>query len=364
MNFEQILMLKNVLVAPLDWGLGHATRCIPIIKILQNCGCKVTIAASGSVKTLLESEFPQISFIQLNGYNVQYAASKRFLALKILMQSPKIIRSIKRENAWLQQVVAQYGFDAVISDNRFGLYTAKVPCIFVTHQLLIKAPYNWLQNSIQRINYSYINRYSQCWVPDIETGNTIAGELSHPKKLPAIPVKYLGPLSRFGELPKAELKYKWMAILSGPEPQRTILENKLLAIIPNLQGKILLVRGRPGSTAAINAPANCTIVNHLATNEMLQALAASQFVISRCGYTTVMEMLALGKKAVFIPTPGQTEQEYLAEHLFKQGWCYTCTQDDDLWQHLCTAETSFIYNMPPPAKTTLEEVVKGFVEKI
>lgn len=350
------------MIAPLDWGLGHATRCIPLIKTLQNCGCKVTIAASGNVKTLLQAEFPQISFVHLNGYNIQYSTSKRFLALKILMQAPKIMLSIRRENTWLQQIITESGFDAVISDNRFGLYTNKIPCVFITHQLRIQAPYKWLQNTIQRINYRFINRYSQCWVPDFEQGNTIAGELSHPQRLPAVPVKYLGPLSRFNEMPAApnQVKYAWMVILSGPEPQRTILENKLLSVIKNLKGNVLLVRGKPGSIETIEASENCTIANHLPTGQMLQALAASGFVISRCGYTTVMEMLMLGKKAVFIPTPGQTEQEYLATHLFKQGWCYTCTQDDDLLEHLHTAE-NFTYSLPVLAKTALGRVVKEFV---
>jgi len=156
-------------------------------------------------------------------------------------------------------------------------------------------------------------------------------------------------------------QYKWMVILSGPEPQRTILENKLLDVIKSIHEKVLLVRGKPGSSQTIATPPNCTIASHLSTADMLRSVAASEYVISRCGYTTVMEMLALGKKTVLIPTPGQTEQEYLARHLSQQGWCYTCTQDDDLEAALKAAE-SFNYTLPAMPVNRLEEIVKRFIE--
>lgn len=363
MNFEQNLRLLKILLAPLDWGLGHATRCIPVIKQLQKSGCSVTIAASGSVKALLQAEFPAAEFINLDGYNVHYSVSKRFLPIKILLQAPKIISIIRREQQWLQKTLDERGFDIVISDNRFGLYTKKVPCIFITHQLLIQAPYRWLEGLVQQINYRYINRYTQCWVPDFEKGNTIAGRLSHPAKMPAVPVRYLGPLSRFGQLEQKAVTYSWMIILSGPEPQRTILEEKLLTVIPGLAGNVLLVRGKPGSAENLTAPANCTVVNHLGTTAMQQALAVSNFVLSRCGYTTLMEMLALGKKALFIPTPGQTEQEYLAGHLFGQHWCYTCSQDDDLALHMQYA-AGFEYRLPVLGKGALQDVAAQFLVSV
>lgn len=363
MNFEQNLRSLKILLAPLDWGLGHATRCIPVIRQLLKNGCTVTIAAAGSIKTLLQAEFPGVSFVNLDGYNVQYSVSKRFLPVKILLQAPKIMGAIRREQRWLQKLLAEAAFDVVISDNRFGLYTKKVPCIFITHQLLIQAPYRWLERCVQQINYHYINRYSQCWVPDFETGDTIAGRLSHPGKMPAVPVKYLGPLSRFGQLEQKAVTYSWIIILSGPEPQRTILEQKLLAVIPGLAGKMLLVRGKPGSTGTLAVPPNCMVVNHLGTVAMQEALAVSDYVLSRCGYTTVMEMLALGKKALFIPTPGQTEQEYLAGHLFSQHWCYTCSQHDDLGLHMGQA-AAFDYKLPVLRNGRLKEVVEGLFENL
>ncbi len=360
LNFEQNLISKNVLIAPLDWGLGHATRCIPIIKQFKAAGCKVTIAASGKTLALLAKEFPDAPTANLFGYNIRYSTQKRFLAIKILLQSPKIVLTVWREHAWLQKLLNEQRFDLVVSDNRFGLYTKKVPCIFITHQLLIKAPFGWLQRLVQIINYRFINRFTACWVPDFENGDTIAAALSHPQKMPALPVKYIGPLSRFTPSREKSIKYKWMVVLSGPEPQRTILEQKIMAIAQSMHGGVLLVRGKPGDNDKITAPAGCTIVNHLSTADMQTAFAESEFVISRCGYTTVMEVLALQKKAILIPTPGQTEQEYLAKHLFKQHWCYTCLQDDDLLHNLNIAK-EFIYKMPVLSATSLEGIVSSTV---
>jgi len=357
-------MSYHILVAPLDWGLGHATRCIPLIKQLQKNGCTVTIAAAGSTKALLANEFPGINIIALQGYNVQYAATKRWLAVKILVQAPKIMLTIKREHAWLKRLLAENKFDAVISDNRFGLYTSRVPSIFITHQLFIQAPFSWLAKRIQNINYQYINRFTACWVPDFETAPGIAGNLSHPAKLPAVPVSYTGPLCRFQAAAPQPVKYSWLVILSGPEPQRTILEQKILAVAPKLQGSIFLVRGKPGSDERINVPTNCTVANHLNTAQMQDALEQAEFVVSRCGYTTVMEMLALGKKTILIPTPGQTEQEYLAEHLREQGWCYSCPQESNLEGHFTTAKTWFNYKLPQLPAQSLQTVVAGFLKTL
>ena len=356
MGFEKNLILNNVLVAPLDWGLGHATRCIPIIKKLTEAGCTVIIAASGKTLALLSAEFPTLATVELFGYNIRYTAQKRLLPLKILWQSPNILLTIQKEQRWLKKLMRERAIDLVISDNRFGLHTNKIPCIFITHQLLIKAPFSWLERIIQLINYHFINKFSSCWVPDFKGAKTIASALSHPKHLPKVPVTYLGPLSRFAPLEKVPQKYDWLVVLSGPEPQRTILENKILLVAQHLTGAMLLVRGKPGNTNTLVAPANCTVLNHLSTSNMQQAFAESNIVVSRCGYTTVMEVLAQHKKAILIPTPGQTEQEYLAKHLFAQHWCYCCQQDDDLLFHFGQAH-AFDYRLPVLSGSSLHTVI-------
>jgi hypothetical protein len=191
---------KRVLVAPLDWGLGHATRCIPIIYELLSLNMEVIIAAGGATKKLLEKEFPKLEFVYLRGYNVKYSNKKWLLPLTLLLQAPIIFTRIYQEKQWLKRAISTLQIDAVISDNRFGLYHSTTPCIYITHQLMIKTGNRFTEWLAKKIHYFFINKYTACWVPDNEHAPTLAGELSHPKTLPLVPVKYLGPLSRFEKI--------------------------------------------------------------------------------------------------------------------------------------------------------------------
>jgi len=180
--------------------------------------------------------------------------------------------------------------------------------------------------------------------------------------LPSVPVKYLGILSRMKQVNNHSIQNKWLILVSGPEPQRTILEKKIYQLLPSLPGKILFAKGKPGNEEIEHVSEKCTIVNHLAGNEMQKAFEESEFIISRSGYTTVMELLSMQKKALLIPTPGQTEQEYLAKHLMQQGWCYSCKQDDDLIEHIKKA-VLFNYRLPMLGFHKPGQVIKSFIEK-
>src|SRR6476469_10030115 len=212
----------TVLVAPLDWGLGHATRVIPIIRLLYERNCTIIIAAKGRTRELLEQEFPELQFLELEGYGIQYSRKGWLLPLKIAAQVPHIISVIKKEHQWLQRAVTDHSIDAVITDNRYGLYHHIIPSVFITHQLRIRTGLGSIMDRfIQQLNYQQINKFGTCWVPDHESGFSLAGELSHPAIFPSIPVKYIGPLSRFTGLVKIEEKHL-VVILSGPEPLRTL----------------------------------------------------------------------------------------------------------------------------------------------
>lgn len=326
-------------MAPLDWGLGHATRCIPIIRALVTNGFNVIIAADGAQAHLLNQEFPMLTILPIPGYRVRYAGTRIGLALALIKQLPRLKKLISEEHQWLQQVIDQHQIHLVISDNRYGLYSQKVSCIFITHQLTIKAPFGWLQKMMQRINYRYINRFSACWVPDTEAEPNLAGILSHPRQLPAVPVRYMGILSRFQEK-KPGKKYDYCILLSGPEPQRSILEEKFIQGLSKLNSTCLLVRGKPGEAENIFISENVTVKNHLRGSELEEAINQSNYIVCRSGYTSVMEMLSLHKKAILIPTPGQTEQEYLARRLQEKGYCLSFSQDRfDCSKHLPMAET-------------------------
>lgn len=314
------------MVAPLDWGLGHATRDISIIRALISNGFEVIVAAEGAQASLLATEFPQILILPLRGYRVRYSKYKWSFLPTLLMQMPGIYNTIWYERRWLRKTIEAQQIDLVISDNRFGLHSKKIPCIFITHQLSIKAPFSWLEKRMRNVNYHFINQFTACWVPDMANNPNIAGLLSHPTKLPAIPTQYIGLLSRFSQ-EATTLQYNYCILLSGPEPQRTLLEKKIVAGLASIKGKVLLVRGKPGSEETIRVPSNTMVVNHLPGKAMQEAILQSDYIVCRGGYTSLMELLLLRKKLLLVPTPGQTEQEYLAEKLMQENICLSVSQN-------------------------------------
>jgi uncharacterized protein (TIGR00661 family) len=347
--------VKNILVAPLDWGLGHATRCIPIIHELLKYPLNVIIAASGRQKTLLQFEFPNLEFINIPAYNIRYGAGRFASTLKLIFQTPRILNVIKKENQWLAGIVFRKKIDAVISDNRYGLYHRDIPSIFISHQLQIKSLVASAGEAMLRSwQYQFINRFQQCWVPDFEDAVNLAGDLSHPRVMPKIPVSYIGALSRFENRPLPS-KYHLLVLLSGPEPQRTILEGKLLQQLADFQKPVLFVRGLPGEKKQdhvfdqkIRDYPNRKIhfENHLVAEELNKAMIESKLVLSRSGYTTVMDIAALQKKSILIPTPGQTEQEYLAESLEQKGIACSFVQKDFLLKDALRKAAVFHYRLP------------------
>lgn len=349
------LAFKTILIAPLDWGLGHATRCIPIIRSLQQAKCNVIVAVNNKQKSLLQREFTDILFIDLFGYNIHYTKNKSTLPFALIGQMFKIFNCINREKKWLENIITELKIDVVISDNRFGLFTKKIPCVFITHQLQIEASYNWLKKVIQKINYKYINCFTTCWVPDFEGENNIAGILSHPNTMPSIPIQYIGVLSRFNE-PKNQTTfiYDCCFLLSGPEPQRTLLEQKIIQQQNTIKHlKCCLIRGLPETSTTLSSSNNLIIKNHLPEKELEQIILQSEFVIARSGYTTVMELISLQKKSILIATPGQTEQEYLAKKLMKQNWCYAVKQNNFFIEEIYLKAKQFNYQLPKIVDTNL-----------
>ncbi|HEV8270294.1 MAG TPA: glycosyltransferase [Chitinophagaceae bacterium] len=320
---------KKLLVAPLDWGLGHATRCVPVIRDLLKSNCEVWLAGEGAQEKLLREEFSSLPFLPLKGYRIKYGKSG--LTGNILLQIPSILRSIKEENNWLEEQVNKYRFEAVISDNRYGLYHENIFSVFMTHQLCIKSSLGkWSEKILQQWNYKFINRFNECWVPDEEGENNLAGDLSHPKTFPGIAVKYISALSRFSSfspLGDGGKKDHLLIILSGPEPQRTILENKVVDQIVNYPGTTTIVRGLPGERNIIPSTNTIHFYNHLSSEELNAEAMKAEFIISRSGYSTIMDIAALQKKSILIPTPGQTEQEYLGNYLVKKQFAFCVDQN-------------------------------------
>ncbi len=355
----------RILVAPLDWGLGHATRCIPLIRGLINAGAELWLAAEGPQETLLRTEFPQLPFLPLKGYGIRYSRSARGMSWKILAQVPGIKKAIKAENQWLKKVQQEYSFDAVISDNRYGLHHPDIPCILITHQLLIRTGMgSWTEKILQKWNYKFIEKFSACWIPDLQENGGIAGELSHPEKLPAIPVKYIGLLSRFTDLSVPVKKNKLLIILSGPEPQRSILEEMVFRDIAHYTAAATVVRGLPSSRTHVPSTGMIQIYNHLEADTLNREMNEADLVIARSGYSTIMDAFRLGKKCIFIPTPGQTEQEYLGRYLQEKKLSVAVVQQNFHLEKAITTAENFEYKDLRIGNDLLDEMLKQFLGTI
>lgn len=356
----------KILVAPLDWGLGHTTRCIPIIYELISAGIEVILAGNDVQKSLLQKEFPDCKFLNLYGYNISYSSGGSSFALKILQQIPSMVKTIRAENKWLDGVIEEYKIDAAISDNRFGMHSKKVPCIFITHQLLIKNDFGKVaEKTLQQFNYKQISNFSKCWIPDFEEGPGLAGELSHPKKLPSIPCEYIGTLTRIEKLNIDKIKGHVLIMLSGPEPQRTIFEKTIFDQLEDFEGTATVVRGKPADNTLSPLINGVTIFNHLSKEDLNKQICRAEFIVCRTGYSSVMDIAALDVKPIMVPTPGQTEQEYLARYLSKQNFCLTFNQQNFNLNDLLKKAENFQFENPfRQKKYNLAEVVQKFIDEI
>ena len=325
-------MKKNILVAPLNWGLGHATRCIPIINALIESGFRPIIASDGAALALLKKEFPELLALELPSYQIEYAKKASNFKWKILKNSPKTIKAIYDEKKILKKWVTEFALYGIISDNRLGIYNKKVPSVFITHQLtVLSGKTTWISS---KIHHYFIKKYNECWIPDVESIPNLSGKLGHLKNSD-LNLRYIGVLSR---LKKQEIPtvYKLMVLLSGPEPQRTLLEDKLIDELENYTEKVVFIKGKIEPTQKTWEDKNITFYNYMQSKQLEKTINESELVLCRSGYTTVLDLVKLQKKAFFIPTPGQFEQEYLAKKFKKQGLVPTAKQEkfklDDLNQ--------------------------------
>lgn len=352
----------RILVIPLDWGLGHATRCIPIIKELLIQNLEVFIVADGNNYILLKKEFPSTVFLRYKGYEIKYSRAKKFFSLKLFLQFPKVSWRIYRENKWLKNAIKEYGIDAVISDNRFGMFTKKVPCVYMTHQLHIETGNPFSNLIAQKIHYYFIKKFDQCWVPDLEL-NGLAGKLSHPKKM-LLNTFYIGPLSRFQSDTYPDTLFDLLISISGPEPQRTIFENTIIAQLENFDGKAIFVRGLPSGNKQLQNFNHVQIYNHLPAKELNEMIIKSKMIISRSGYTTIMDLAALKKKAILVPTPGQSEQQYLAGYLSSKGYFFAVDQDNFNLEKVLKDSMKFNYRSFNFPHEMYKKTVREFVLSI
>ncbi len=318
-----------VMVSPLDWGLGHATRCIPLIDALVARGMRVLLAGDGRSLQLLRRNYPEFPFEELPSYAVRYSKGRRHV-LMLLRQLPHIIRTVKAEHQRTEELIDKYGLSAIISDNRYGPWTKRIPCVVMSHQLAVMPP-DWLEftrRSLFNRHMKLLHRFNQVWVPDFPGKAALSGTLTQAFPWPVF-IHAVGPLSRFtGKTAPDDYSFdalkgrkpKVAVILSGPEPQRTILEEKILEQAITLNLDLWLVRGLPESNE-ITVENGVTRISFMDRPDLHRMLADAEVVISRSGYSSLLDYAAIGRnRLVLIPTPGQSEQEYLARYWAKMGW--------------------------------------------
>ena len=353
---------RRILISPLDWGLGHASRIIPIINRYIELGDNVIIAGSGLSLELLKKQFPALHSIEIPSFKMKYSSGNSQV-WAVVKAFPKLIFYSIKEHQVLKRIVKEENIDFIVSDNRFGLFHNTTPSAYITHQLWIKLPkgWTWLEPFVAFVHRFIINRFTECWVPDFEdVSESLAGELSHPNKKPRN-VKYIGTLSRFSKrctpygratdgititqaspvlrtsdtclqnritpygretiTPNSSLltpNSSLLTILSGAEPQRTMFEEELLISLQEDQHEnIILVQGKIEAHQKITKVGKVIVYNYMNTEELQKNILKADKIICRSGYSSIMDLYALGKlqNATLIPTPGQTEQEYLAEYI-------------------------------------------------
>lgn len=300
---------KRILFAVLNWGLGHASRSQQIINELIARGHELHIASDGPPLEMLQKEYPQLISHELPSYNVHYKHGH--ILLNVAQQSLKIINSIRAEQKTIKRLQAQYKYDLIISDHRYGCYSKSCRSIFITHQVNMLTGTRLTNTTANFVNRNLIRLFDLCWIAD-DNNSRYAGVLSQVQSF-AVPYRYIGILST-KEYMLQEKKYDYMIVLSGPEPKRTDFEHVILEQAKRIDKKGLLVRGLPSTSEPIVSE-SLDSFNYLNDKQISNMAARSELYIGRSGYSTIMDLARLRKCAVLIPTPGQTEQMYLAKHL-------------------------------------------------
>jgi UDP-N-acetylglucosamine transferase subunit ALG13 len=363
----------NILICPLEWGLGHAARMIPLARKLREMNNNVIIASGEEHLSLFRNELSGLSYVSFPGFKPDYS---RFLPqyISLFFKIPALLYHIILEHQRVKKIITQHSVDIIISDNRFGLWNRKVTSVYVTHMPLIPFPkyLKFLEPIGVFLHRRIIRKYSLCFIPDLPGDLNLTGRLSHGIRLPDN-VRYTGILSRFIDpgqsLNDNHVKFHHnTVILSGPESQREILKHKLVTLLRDNESQTVIFEGKPGKSGEILIIGNITFYSHLPAFRMKEIIEESEYIISRAGYTTIMELVSMNCTALIIPTPGQTEQEYLAEYLSKKGWFQTVTQSEikpgfflhngkPIWQGEINRQSRILFD------EALEELLKKHHEK-
>lgn len=330
---------RKILYAVLNWGLGHSTRSLPILRELVKNN-DVTVLSTGRSMELLRSELPGIKFIDHPDYSVKYTKRGGLLMLSLFLQLPKILFRLREEHKFTEKLVVEHRFDMIVSDNRYGIYSKIIPSYFITHQIRFKLTpgLEKLEFISEYFNKLYFRHYNKIFIPDEEKDSNLSGDLSHGiKRINSSKLFYTGILADMN-FDNEPVRSDYLIIISGPEPQRSIFEKKAIEQSSSLNGKIIIVCGKTESSG-VRTIGNTEIYDHASREMIYSMMKGTNMIISRPGYSSVMEIVSMNKKALFIPTPGQTEQEYLGRYFKEKGYFHSVQQKNmDLEKDILTAD--------------------------
>ena len=312
----------KILVAVLNWGLGHATRCIPLIRELQHFDFQPIIGSDGKALDFLKEEFPNLKYYELTSLQFSFSKNSALNQLHLLSQSIFWNKQLQKDKLLIEKIHQQENLAGIISDSRPYCYHENIPGVYLTHQLQVKSGiFSRIATAIHR---RLINRFDECWVPDFEQPNAFCGKMSQWENAP-LPIRYIGILSDL-QTQQTNQKYDYAGIISGAEPERSKLEQQLINSFSRLEGKKIIIAGNKetndrwiSTDFEIKGLANRAEVQHI--------INCSKNIVARGGYSTMMDLLQLRKSALLIPTPGQTEQLYLTQHLKQLGYFDVVSQD-------------------------------------
>lgn len=353
----------KILVAPLDWGLGHATRLSAIIKELEKKNIEIIIGADNQPLAFLKKEFPHLESIKIPSQEITYS-KKIHQSIHLLKFVPKFLKSIQKEHAILDNLIEKEKIDGVISDNRYGLWTKKKPCVFITHQFNIKAPFwlSWSEYLLSFLVKKLVSKFTFCWIPDCPESK-LSGDLANRFSI-LKNTFYIGFLSRFSfqKQKNAQKKYEFAAIISGPEPQRSIFEEKVLKEFEKKNQKSIIVRGLPKEPNLLKkTKSKVELISHLPSEELQEILQNTPYLIMRSGYSSLMDLLALKRKAILVPTPKQSEQEYLAKYLKEKKAFFAMSQKDFSLDYAISQNKDYQTNIDYSSSELLENAIDKFV---
>jgi len=336
----------KILFSPLDWGLGHAARLIPLIRAYRARGYQIVLGGNGNSLEMLKIEFPELETVPIPFTKITYSKNEKQI-FHFLYGAFRLLKAIKREHKTIEKIIDDKQIDLIISDNRLGLFSKKAKCILLTHQIWLQMPKGWALAEIvaNHFNHHYIRNFDECWVIDNDKSPELAGELSHPPLSESI-VRYVGPISRFAGLkPETTKKIDILVILGGPEPQRSILEEILRGQITG-SGLKSVITGGTFAENTISPSPEIEYISFADSRQLAELIGSAEIIICRSGYSSIMDLIALERSAILIPTPGQPEQEYLAAYLTNKRYFLSYSQEEFNLKRAIEAWRKFKHQIP------------------